>query len=421
MSNLDTGKECLALETRTLFMIGNGFDLAHGLRTSYMDFFYCVQTLALSLLPEPISLSHSHFTYRERTQIQRHFASKGIIKILNLDNPSKKNIWCTYFERVLNDKQRIETWIDLEKEIQFLIQKMELDVKNQIFVKTDPIQWFKSTMNCSGSFNNYPKDFSTSAKQIKCKVSEVNSIYRENLALSISIFHESLALFLYEELLRYTFCFELYLAFIMPDLFSSNRTLPSCPLNALFRNISEKDFLLSFNYTTTAQDRYNNALPAQYIHGRLRKYSDLSQHINDPDFQLSTPLIIGFHSSSVADADPTPFLYFEKFFQRILRNTGDDFYKWVNTITKDHLLKTIVYGHSLDITDQDFIRFIFEKSHFIKVYYHQANVLPALITNLVSIFGREEVNRIHSQGKLSFISTDTLIPREKPEANYALT
>lgn len=409
------------METRTLFMIGNGFDLAHGLRTSYMDFFYCIQVLSQSLLPEPAPRGSSHFTQREIKQILKNCVSASIIDILKLDDLSQKNVWCSYFERVVNDKQPIKTWIDFEKEIQFLIEKIESDINEHTFIETDPIQWFKRTMNCYGSFNNYSKDFSTSIKRIKHKTSAANSVDCGDLALSISIFCENLALFLYEELLRYIFCFELYLSSIIPDLFSSDLTLLECPLNALFKNISDKDFLLSFNYTTTAQDRYNSALPAQYIHGRLRKYSDLLKHKNDEVFQLSTPLVIGFHSSNTkTDTNTTPFLYFEKFFQRILRNTGDDFYKWVNMTTNDYFLQTIVYGHSLDITDEDFIRFVFEKSNIIKVYFHKVSVLPTLITNLVSIFGREKVNRIHSQGKLKFVPADTL-KAEEPEVDYALT
>ena len=139
-----------------------------------------------------------------------------------------------------------------------------------------------------------------------------------------------------------------------------------------------------------------------------------------PECQLSTPLVLGFHKRQIEqDNIATPFLFFEKFYQRILHHTDTDVYKWLDDIHNGVALETIIYGHSLDITDEDFIRLIFNKSKIVKIYYHTEDVLPSLLLNLVSIFGREGVDRSHAKGELEFISAETL-KSKKQEPKYAI-
>ena len=65
------------------------------------------------------------------------------------------------------------------------------------------------------------------------------------------------------------------------------------------------------------------------------------------------------------------------------------------------------------------IRLIFNKSKIVKIYYHTEDVLPSLLLNLVSIFGREGVDRSHAKGELEFISAETL-KSKKQEPKYAI-
>lgn len=410
VSNLDTQKRGKAMETRTLFMIGNGFDLAHGLRTSYMDFFNYLRELSQSLLSgSNHSLTHYINCSPDKIQeVLENPVSRGILSILNLADTSKMNVWYTYFEHVISEKQSIDTWIDFEKELQTAIQKIDEDSRPEGTYGVSVIAIFKSHLNCCEDFNNYPKNMVRLFSQLKSNRTPHPRLFYSNTTLE-ELLRKEAALFLYDELRRYTFCFELYLACIMPTLPPKFLQNTKTPLQLLFKTNISKSFLLSFNYTTTVYNRYNKHLNTQYIHGKLRNPDELGQHMREPEFQLSTPLILGFHSNDLSsDTNPTPFLFFEKFFQRILHETYSDVYRWINTNYNTTRLETIIYGHSLDASDEDLIKFIFEKSHSIIVYYHEPEALPSLITNLVSIFGREEVNRIHSQGKLRFIPANIL-------------
>lgn len=75
-----------------ILIVGNGFDLAHGLKTSYKDFLeYCEEQ-----------------------------NSKRIIGLINYGTSFIDNIWLRHF---ITKKQELgNTWIDLEQEIYNVIQ-----------------------------------------------------------------------------------------------------------------------------------------------------------------------------------------------------------------------------------------------------------------------------------------------------------
>lgn len=400
------------METRTLFMIGNGFDLAHDLRTSYMDFFNYLRELQSSSSPSyditPIHYFDNGTVYR----LLESPASIAIINILHLDSLNLVNVWHSYFKHIVTQRHPVGSWIDFEKEIEKLVKDMLSPLDPPGPSAEDYIARFKRLMHCSSSFKNYP-DKDQLDKMARKMRTDTDPGIAERLC-------QKVARFLYEELLRYAFCFELYLRFIVP-IFSSSPSYPNKPLAELFEPQKQdgQSFLLSFNYTSTVHDRYDPFLPAHYIHGRLRTKEYLQQNMLYSTCQLSTPLVLGFHKKQAEQDDiSTPFLFFEKFYQRILHHTDTDIYKWLEDIHNGVALETVVYGHSLDITDEDLIRLIFDRSNKVKIYYHTEDVLPSLLLNLVSIFGRKDVDRSHANGKLEFISAETLTSK-KQEPKYA--
>lgn len=401
------------METRTLFMIGNGFDLAHGLRTSYMDFFNYLRELQSSSSPANDLIPTHYFDNQTAYQLVVAPASFSITTILHLDDQHCENVWHSYFKYIVTKRHTVGSWIDFEKEIEKLVKNMLLPLDHSGPYIDDYITRFKRLMHCESSFENYPnKD------QLNKMARDLRTTNDPDIAERL---RQKIARFLYEELLRYAFCFELYLRFIVP-IFGPSPDYPNKPLAKLFEQKSQdnQSFLLSFNYTSTVHDLYDPLLPAHYIHGRLRTKEYLQQNMLYPECQLSTPLVLGFHKRQIEqDNIATPFLFFEKFYQRILHHTDTDVYKWLDDIHNGVALETIIYGHSLDITDEDFIRLIFNKSKIVKIYYHTEDVLPSLLLNLVSIFGREGVDRSHAKGELEFISAETL-KSKKQEPKYAI-
>ena len=60
-------------------------------------------------------------------------------------------------------------------------------------------------------------------------------------------------------------------------------------------------------------------------------------------------------------------------------------------------------GHSLDITDQDIIKELFETAENITILYHDESAEAGYIANLVKIFGMEKFNEMRYVKNLSFI------------------
>ena len=65
-----------------------------------------------------------------------------------------------------------------------------------------------------------------------------------------------------------------------------------------------------------------------------------------------------------------------------------------------HLL---VMGHSLDVTDEDIIRDLFDLASEITVIYHSESSKSSLIRNLINIFGKEKFDQIRDEQRLEFL------------------
>ena len=119
-----------------------------------------------------------------------------------------------------------------------------------------------------------------------------------------------------------------------------------------------------------------------------------------------TPIVLGFHnSSSTENFESSPYLWFEKFFQRMMHKTGLQIYDWLSLLADQTSVRTesILYGHSLNSTDSDFIQRIFNVSSVVKIYYHDEVNLPALISNLIRLFGKEQVEQDYNSKKIIFL------------------
>lgn len=395
----------------TLFVLGNGFDLAHGLPTTYRDFFYFVEAIKCHFDSPPPLENIPNLKENLRSDVLDYlsavFASKDIpdyidaIKsALNLETPNQINLWHSYFHKKIHDGHGLTTWIDFEKEIYLFFS----DNSENFSSKKISHSVFSSIINFDMNllfFARYPEK--TEELRRKMRGNSTVPLREEYLKESI--------LFLYQELQRYTFCLELYLRFFVTDICLKN-SKPNSTMKTMFNPKpdksaksakSAKPFILSFNYTDTYIHKgYRSDARSQHIHGAVRNQATLEQAIKSQDF-LSSPLVLGFHyeeTPSKTTSSDVQFLWFEKFFQRMLHKTGNDVFSWLKEQSAG-TINTVVYGHSLDKTDADLIQIIFDKSESVTVY-HLETSLPQLISNLVTIFGRDVVNEYYQEGKLVF-------------------
>lgn len=129
-----------------ILVIGNGFDLAHGLPTKYTDFLHFVQIYEESYKKEFVDLKEiivdsnikKYITdlfnsiyndddpYKDKeNKPRRERAEKLIQELYNLIH---NNIWIEYF--TTNPIYQKENWIDFESEISNVIKSLDNDMKN---------------------------------------------------------------------------------------------------------------------------------------------------------------------------------------------------------------------------------------------------------------------------------------------------
>lgn len=321
-----------------ILIIGNGFDLAHGLKTSYKDFLdYCEK------LPS--------------------------------DNEFLKNLWLRYFWEV-KDKKIIEsTWIDFETEIYNQICRLSNVVK--------------------GTCHIYTLD-----KNPNYKTPSINAYFIENELGPFPISHnqvlktnEGKINFIYSQLRDFTKAFERYLTEEI------SKQLASLEYKLSLSAKSEYSFkVISFNYTDTIEKIYDNngkgslyyKIKPVYVHGKANANSD------------DCKLVLGTHSfdrknNEVDKKLSMDFNVFQKHNQRHKYRTIEVYQDFLQEITNPRKIIHPVFhviGHSLDETDHNILKHIFtanKNTKRINIYYHNEEAQEKLIHNITDIIGEAEV------------------------------
>lgn len=326
-----------------ILLIGNGFDLAHGLKTRYTDF--------LEFVKEVKNSNEGNDQYLEEC--------KDLIN---------ENVWIIYFLNVYEErvKEGKENWIDFEMEISEKIKTMDsfskrikhcLDKHLSGSIERD--EWTSLNILLKAISNEWGPISSVNINQIK--------VIKNRLLTDLN---------------RMIRCLEIYLSKETEDKF-----IDKIPL---FNELSI-DHVLSFNYTNTFEKIYGNEdIEYDYIHGKARFKSDIDQ--------CNLVLGIDEYLSDEEKDKNLEFIQFKKFYQRIYKQTGSHYKDWIYYDRfYDPNVTLYVYGHSLDITDKDILKELILNEYIsTTIYYHNQESLQQLITNLVKIIGEE--NLIHYTG-----------------------
>lgn len=384
---------------KKILIIGNGFDLAHGLPTKYSDFLeFCKRVeLIFSFLGNKNQFVNKWVkTWHTVDDIKKYFVEvfdkrRNIGDDCEIDEPVlteihnllKKNVWYLYFYMIYSDnKIKGENWIDFESEISFIIQEIDKHTNNLRDDFFQILEISKESTQDSSRINILKKITQIISCDNKMNIYEFRKIA-------------------YADLEKITRVLELYLARFVNEIEIEMRV-------SEIDNI-KPDYVINFNYTNTYERVYNNA-HVFYIHGKC----DANRVADENNMVLG---IDEYWNEDKRNSN-TNFTIFKKFAQRIQKHTGNNHNKYLNEIDRiynknklhwsgnvdiyethpDGISDVYIFGHSLDITDKDILfGFIGRDCTNVTIYCYNKEIEGELIANTIKLINEEQLlNKVNS-------------------------
>ena len=372
---------------KNILIIGNGFDLYHNLPTRYTDFLTFTNEWETFknkyesyLNPKTGKIEQSE--YDPIAQFLVPLGSYGVLTnesiiafaehalcfeeshIQYLNEHLNSNVWLKYFKTTNYQK---EGWIDFEKEIEYVLAFIEKYYYRILPNSVEKIINMSIQPNECTILNTITAHAPSPYKNLHTSLLHPSDIYPEDLKKQKSALLKSLK----QELDILNKCLNIYLGEFVGRLKCST-------YSEQIKELSEV-YLLNFNYTYTYKTIYGGRKLSEihYIHGCLGEEN----------------LVLGISDTFTDNLD---YVYFQKYFQRIQKRTGNSYRHWLDQTTNnlnDTSSTVYIMGHSLDITDKGMLQFFFLSNHIEKIviFYHNQSSYENEIINLVRMFGQDYI------------------------------
>lgn len=399
-----------------ILLIGNGFDLAHGLPTQYRNFLdFCIKAKVIFTIIDDRGSNFYNNEYLRNWDIDSKIkeslveayegrkrnrkllddgtyhdefttSNDALNKLYPLIN---KNAWIEYFSEC--PSYIGENWIDFETEISRVVQTIDV-VRNYIVRHKDIME---IPRDMQGILMEIIKKAKGNLKDICGSIEQIDRFTGR----------------LYKDLKSLIRALEIYLTEFVEKI-DNDIVIPE--INEL-----KIDHVLSFNYTNTFEKKYGigKSIEYNFIHGEAKESNTIE----------SNNMVLGIDEYLPKDRKDkeTYFIGFKKYYQRILKSTGCDYVDWIDSIkeayeeacykaascsgkmgnnsrkarpTDFHCSSNLyIFGHSLDITDGDVLRALICNDNVnTKIFYYREKeddkrTLEKLISNLVKVIGQDEL------------------------------
>lgn len=358
-----------------LILIGNGFDLAHGLKTSYKDFIFwyldrCFDNAGIYANSEPHEDKFLRITVMEYYAVMdlyRVSGEKGLSRYL-YDNGVLGQYLNFFEEGALNGEEsgdlNTELSIPLAHTIKFksgffkrlidsCLECGWVDIENEFYEALKII--LNHSVNGSKVTNILKEEIESELRELNSIFSHIISLLQEYLStISPVNLHTQ-----YSEILE-------------SPIYKDDIVIPFEHLEndgQSFNHFSPKDTLIvNFNYTDTVEKYFihngfsppSRQFKVNYIHGKL----------NDP----KNPIIFGFGDELDADYQTMELEKAKGFFEYIKSFRyfkTSNYHNLVRFIDADDF-QVYILGHSCGISDRTMLNMIFEhpQCKSIKIFYH---------------------------------------------------
>ena len=342
------------------------------------------------------------------------------------------NCWYQYFKKHVND---VKTWIDFEQKIEEVLSSFAqaMSFIEQINNKSEnsfTLGNLENTvgkrntivLNCFHIFENKGMHKGFNAKFCYGK----NDKNGMNPSSFLEFTHKQL-----EELIE---IFNLYLELIVSKLFQNTMI----EINA--KEWSYPDKIFSFNYTNTYQ-RLHDSVSVEYLHGSCGEYQNIVLGVSDlEDESLKKIKAYGFTKYQQKLFKDTNYLFLDNFKSKVNRFKEDligfnKSYAHNPSEIYQHELKqrfglnlnVYIWGHSLDISDKDYILDLFslnddiDRNVRVTVYYFDKTAKFSLLNNLLAILDKDKVEQWMKNKWLCFKPNPEIkfLAQESPDVDQA--
>lgn len=413
-----------------ILLIGNGFDLAHGLPTKYTDFLEFVKMIKIikekNIFNDGFAISDAGCNVdngKLHQDIRLTILNKANNNKLEIDSKElldciNHNIWIGYFLQC--DSFLKQNWIDFESEICRIIKIVDNDIHRNggldTVVRNISEDFFANYFLDNLDERIQMRDEAAFIKYAGLPVGEQSKYveqYRQDNPvepLKEEITYGNLISILEDDLNKLIRALEIYICEYVEkiDIIEKSPDIDK----------EEIDFILSFNYThifsklysVSNQSKREIADPFDYLHGEAK--------INNALETNNMVLGIDEYLPKKRRNKETEFITFKKFYQRIYKQTGSEYKRWIeiiknqiqeiddkikkqypvqipyNKIPNKYRNQLFIFGHSLDITDKDVLReMILNDNVYTTIYYPDKKELGRKIANLVKVIGQDELIR----------------------------
>lgn len=409
-----------------ILLLGNGFDLAYKLPTKYIDFLSTIRFLKDTYCDcltvgdvfsakdfykiKGTTITYSYKKYKEI--YDKETIDKDIL--IQMQAIVKNNMWANYF---LKSFESNVGWIDFEKEISKVLNAFHILFEHNNKPNINCLKIPKNRKDILYIVSCFEYFWKKKYKnKLFCKLHQtrllkkigirgysitLNDNYRveepfgsENYIID----KEKILKELFEALQEFSKLLKLYLKYFVEKPFIKNKSTFE-----LINGMKDADFVVTLNYTLTFENIFASIEKAHkepdvfHIHGSTSGSNIVLGVNTDKDDELKTI--------------DTSFIFFKKYYQRVVYRTDLDYVKKIQLLKNyNERQETIlyVYGHSLDTTDRDIIVELFDLSKEIRIYYHNADALGSYINNLVTIFGKQEFDKLREEKNLHFVDSSDL-------------
>lgn len=333
-----------------ILILGNGFDLAHGLPTKYGDFINAVieKTDFYNFVVEDPHFSKKIFNCVQNSMV---------------------------FKFMKNKLESNDGWIDFENELREIVDSI-CSFPNFLdrftYMEKGKI---KVEFRLSDEKIHQLSPF---LYHIIGRTGTLKKIWTQN---EINVLEDNI----FVQIKNFINLFAEYIVWITEQKMNS-----VSPLD-FFRNM-KIDHLLSFNYTKTFLNLYNTDEKLIennicFVHGKI-------------DTQFNSGIVMGIGSDFYDENKHEKFVDFFKFFQCYKYSTSTNYLRWIQKYTsaiwdskfmatklEDCIIH--IYGHSLDPTDKNILKPFFDLNNStVYIYYLNTPNKEQLEHNLLKILGK---------------------------------